>query len=384
MRQYIGARYVPKFADPILHDVARSYEAFEIVQNAVGDSFTSKKPVPVGVALTDSSYWVPSGNFNSQLALVSGRVDKLEGYTMIGKTIAVFGDSWADPNNVFSAWVDELETYSGNPVHNNSDSGRSSSGVLTAINADNTVADIYIIQCGINDWNNNVNPSTYRSNLASIIDRCRTLNADCDVIIFTPPANLSQLPNYPEVHTYLPLELYRQAAWDASENKNVMVCSGLKLPHFKIGDGLHPVGTATEYMATALIKCYEAGGDSRDFHNEIAKTVSGDYQDIVCSGGCTYARIFKVINFTAGAAHLNNDYINSNFFTLMGSMSNFAMVGDNAFLIKCAFDSTGIQFTAANVATGAQSTVSGNITLTLFFPILCNGVGDFNNAKNNP
>ena len=100
MRQYIGARYVPKFADPILHDSTRSYEAFEIVQNAVGDSFTSKKPVPVGVALTDTNYWVSSGNFNSQLALCQHDIDIVRSE----KTIFI-SDSYGVNNG---GWIDQL------------------------------------------------------------------------------------------------------------------------------------------------------------------------------------------------------------------------------------------------------------------------------------
>ena len=49
-RQYIGARYVPKFANPIAWDSANSYEALEIVTYN-NTSYTSKKPVPVGVGL---------------------------------------------------------------------------------------------------------------------------------------------------------------------------------------------------------------------------------------------------------------------------------------------------------------------------------------------
>ena len=44
-RQYIGARYVPKFADPVEWNSALSYEALTIVTH-LGNSFTSKKPVP--------------------------------------------------------------------------------------------------------------------------------------------------------------------------------------------------------------------------------------------------------------------------------------------------------------------------------------------------
>lgn len=64
-RQYIGARYVPKFADPIEWDNLRSYEAMEIV-TYLGTSYTSKKPVPVGVELNNSEYWVVTGNYNAQ------------------------------------------------------------------------------------------------------------------------------------------------------------------------------------------------------------------------------------------------------------------------------------------------------------------------------
>ena len=52
-RQYIGARYVPKFADPIAWDKNNSYEALTIV-TYLNNSYTSKKPVPVGVEITNN------------------------------------------------------------------------------------------------------------------------------------------------------------------------------------------------------------------------------------------------------------------------------------------------------------------------------------------
>ena len=56
-RQYVGARYVPKFANPIEWDSNRSYEALEIV-TYLNNSYTSKKPVPVGTDITNGEYWV--------------------------------------------------------------------------------------------------------------------------------------------------------------------------------------------------------------------------------------------------------------------------------------------------------------------------------------
>lgn len=66
-RQYIGARYVPKFADPVEWNSALSYEALTIVTH-LGNSFTSKKPVPAGVDIGNTEYWVNTGNYNEQVA----------------------------------------------------------------------------------------------------------------------------------------------------------------------------------------------------------------------------------------------------------------------------------------------------------------------------
>lgn len=65
--RYIGARYVPKFANPIEWNKALSYEPLTIVQY-LGNSFTSKKPVPAGVEITDTTYWANTGNYNEQVA----------------------------------------------------------------------------------------------------------------------------------------------------------------------------------------------------------------------------------------------------------------------------------------------------------------------------
>lgn len=65
-RQYIGARYVPKFATPVEWNEALSYEALTIVTH-LGNSFTSKKPVPAGVDIGNAEYWVNTGNYNEQV-----------------------------------------------------------------------------------------------------------------------------------------------------------------------------------------------------------------------------------------------------------------------------------------------------------------------------
>lgn len=64
-RQYIGARYVPTFADPIEWDNLRNYEPLTIVTHN-NNSYTSKKDVPVGTDINNTEYWALTGNYNAQ------------------------------------------------------------------------------------------------------------------------------------------------------------------------------------------------------------------------------------------------------------------------------------------------------------------------------
>lgn len=63
--QYIGARYVPMFADPVNWDNTRAYEPLTIVVHN-GDCYTSKCFVPVGADITNGLYWVKSQDYNYQ------------------------------------------------------------------------------------------------------------------------------------------------------------------------------------------------------------------------------------------------------------------------------------------------------------------------------
>lgn len=79
VRQYIGARYVPRFS-PInngIWDNSYSYEALEIVKYG-NDYYTSKKPVPTGVAITNTEYWVLTGNYNGAINALDTRLTSAE------------------------------------------------------------------------------------------------------------------------------------------------------------------------------------------------------------------------------------------------------------------------------------------------------------------
>lgn len=64
--RYIGARYVPKFADPIEWSSSTIYEPLTIVMHN-GASYTSKQSVPTGIDIANDEYWALTGNYNAQV-----------------------------------------------------------------------------------------------------------------------------------------------------------------------------------------------------------------------------------------------------------------------------------------------------------------------------
>ena len=68
---YIGMRYVPIFDGA--WDATKSYEALVIVEYG-NNTYTSKKPVPVGTLPTDTTYWALTGNYNGQISALDSRI----------------------------------------------------------------------------------------------------------------------------------------------------------------------------------------------------------------------------------------------------------------------------------------------------------------------
>ena len=64
--QYVGARYVPLFADPLEWSNTNTYEPLTIVQHE-GNSYTSRQYVPAGIDISNEDYWALTGNYNAQI-----------------------------------------------------------------------------------------------------------------------------------------------------------------------------------------------------------------------------------------------------------------------------------------------------------------------------
>lgn len=73
VREYIGARYVPKFADPVEWDIDSTYEPLMMVQYQ-GETYMTKQYVPADIPLPNvgsgqesNDYWVHMSNWNAQV-----------------------------------------------------------------------------------------------------------------------------------------------------------------------------------------------------------------------------------------------------------------------------------------------------------------------------
>lgn len=68
IREYIGARYVPLFAEPIAWDSTAEYEPLTIVLHN-GNSYTSRQFVPADIDIENEEYWAITGNYNAQVEM---------------------------------------------------------------------------------------------------------------------------------------------------------------------------------------------------------------------------------------------------------------------------------------------------------------------------
>ena len=104
VRHYVGARYVPKFADPVAWASGTSYEAMTIVTYN-NSSYTSKLPVPatVGNPADNPDYWALTGNYNAQVEQYRQEVHKYTDIlndTMLSFESLTEAQNFASNNNI--------------------------------------------------------------------------------------------------------------------------------------------------------------------------------------------------------------------------------------------------------------------------------------------
>lgn len=211
VREYIGARYVPVFANPPEWTDTRAYEPLTIVLHE-GNSYTSAQYVPTGIDITNTQYWMLTGNFNAQIEAYRQEVAAFDGrITKNANDIAelqppdymvIVGDSWSDKGyqipDVTQKWPDIAAKQMGVQVKNYAIGG---TGFLVNNNKtfleqmDEAIADTsynhskvkYVaVMGGINDWNagNTTNPDSWTTQIRQIYNNATAAFPNAVVKIF--------------------------------------------------------------------------------------------------------------------------------------------------------------------------------------------------------
>lgn len=120
VRQYIGARYVPVFANPITWTNERTYEPLTIVLHA-GNSYTSRQYVPAGIDINNTDYWANTGNYNAQIEQYRNESQNALKYL-----------------NAFGINSEQTGTENLNKLNTTSQNSNNNTAALTALNAETT------------------------------------------------------------------------------------------------------------------------------------------------------------------------------------------------------------------------------------------------------
>lgn len=95
IRQYIGARYIPRFLGT--YDPTTSYEALDVVDNGAGTSYIARKTVPVNTPLNNTTYWAVYGASSGAIIDLQNRMNAAEtaiDSMPVKKKYVLIGDSF--------------------------------------------------------------------------------------------------------------------------------------------------------------------------------------------------------------------------------------------------------------------------------------------------
>lgn len=67
-----------KYADPLLWDITKQYEQNTLVQDALGMTYLSKKPVPVGISISNTDYWLKVADFDAYVQDIKASITEYD------------------------------------------------------------------------------------------------------------------------------------------------------------------------------------------------------------------------------------------------------------------------------------------------------------------
>lgn len=301
MRQYIGARYVPKFMGT--YDATQIYEALSVVDNGLGTSYISKVPTPAGTPLTDTNYWAIYGASSGAIINLQNQIDTINNTTIPavtneignlsdldtsdqtsivnainevnsnltswgefnrqygGKKIAIVGDSLSTRTNT---WAEDFKTMAegfGCTVDNYSVSGGTTATLLPIVQSISDAYDAAIIWLGVNDANNAYpigtvsTANTYIYNMIQMIAKFTTLNGLCKIFaIATPYAGNITLSRTKSTYYYNAALLQVCKIYGAAFKDLSNICNTSYYNHSALApDEVHFYGTESKGMVLNAI-----------------------------------------------------------------------------------------------------------------------------------
>lgn len=312
MRQYIGARYVPKFDGD--WDNTKPYEAMVVVSYN-GNSYTSKKNVPVGVSPTNTSYWALTGDYNSLVSELREKVDaiddmfydvdylKTKKYIFIGDSYSEFDHSWL---NLIKYKLDLTE---GENCFSFSQGGTGFTigfpdwiGAITNLNAPDDI-DYIIVLGGYNDRGG----VGIVNAIESFCNVARGRFPKAKILIGFVGWNAHEYDSF-LVDTF---KQYKEGAKSAGAVYIDNIEYALHNYSYVAVDGFHPVNTGSasiynsllEFLMSGHTNVYITGGDYVTNESDITGSIT--YEFSVCNGKTTTQ--IDMSTFTTTATQLKFD-----------------------------------------------------------------------------
>ena len=363
-RQYIGARYVPKFyegTNGTEWDSGVAYEPLTIV-TYLGNSYTSKIPVPAGVGSPNNnpSYWASTGIYSAQVEeyreeteSVKARVDiiepKVNSHTNEYRKFIFIGDSICEgynPDGNVDGWgtlvpeylnldTDQYETLA---VGGTAFLEISSNSFLTMItNYRNTLTDAeaetftdIIVVGGVNEKNaNNFSEANVVTAIKAFATYVKTNFPNAKLSIGCSALNIRPTDVYALQQTR---SAYSNACGEIGCNEIGQVLNSFHAINMFGSDNLHLNQTGQEYLSRYLAK--RISGSTADAKIDSIMTIT-----IASAWGGETRNINTFLTGNVISAFFSGFFLNhgtdvssaldGNTFIEVGSISGGTIIGDN-------------------------------------------------------
>ena len=333
--RYVGARYVPLFADPLQWSSANTYEPLTIVVSE-GNSYTSRTYVPVGIDISNTDYWALTGNYNAQVEQYRQEVTRyqtavdqyqedVEQYqsqvyalsTAPIKAILI-GDSYLREYTDNPGWGDQFETYTGWDCiryksggagwvaegTSDTEAGLNFLGMLdkahTEHTSDNMEYRAIVVQGIINDLQTNQDVNDIRTNIATFCQNAHSYFPNATVYISTAVCSKQYQYNsklISIVKNLRDLSLQNMRVQVYAVNSYYWFLN--HVDEWGRGDDIHPneIGYAklSQYIAMNCLGNPCAGDICTFTYDDILTLITEQYPDFETYYNITYART-SIIN----------------------------------------------------------------------------------------